>query len=366
MKVLQVIDFLPETSGGARFVVNLANKLKSKNVNVDVLLIDGKKSHFLEELKNNNIEVLKISENINRFNFFYAFKISKYLHQYDVVHVHIFPTSYQVSIAKIFNKNSAPIVFTEHASYNRRASNFFFKYIEAFMYSRFSKIICLSSQVFDFLNKNLPLNIEKYKVIQNAIDTNAIFNSVAFSRESLGLKESDFILLMSARFDQPKRQDLLIEVLSSLPENIKVIFAGDGKNLEILKNKVLDLSLSKRVIFLGARKDIFSLMKMTDINILVSNYEGLSLAALEAMSTGKPFIASNVEGLDFVVNNKEYLFDNNVASLKEIILKLYNDKVFYNNSVSNSLLQSSNFDIDIMVESYINVYAELIEMKGAL
>ena len=45
-------------------------------------------------------------------------------------------------------------------------------------------------------------------------------------------------------------------------------------------------------------------MKMVDVNILCSNFEGLSLAALEAMASGKPFIASNVEGLDFVVKNK--------------------------------------------------------------
>ncbi|WP_180033617.1 glycosyltransferase family 4 protein [Acinetobacter sp. YH12233] len=366
MRVLQIIDFLPETSGGARFVVNLAKKLKLKGLEVDVLLIDGRDSHFLEELKNSNINIITISKNINRFNILYALKISKYLDKYDVIHTHIFPTSYQVSIARMLNKKSAPIIFTEHSSFNRRASNFLFKYIEIFIYSKFDKIICLSEQVKFFLQKNLSFKDSKYEIIQNAVDTNNISISKSAIREEIGLKKNDFIILMSARFDQPKRQDLLIEVVKLLPENIKILFAGSGYTLDFFKNKVLEELLSHKVIFLGARTDIYELMKMADVNILASDYEGLSLAALEAMSIGRPFIASDVEGLDFVVNNKEYLFNNEIDSLKKLILKLYNESSFYEKCASYSLKRSKDFDIEIMVDKYLKVYNNQIENKGEL
>ena len=106
MKVLQIIDFMPETSGGARFVVNLAKNLAKKNIDVEVLLIDGSASHFLKELKELNINVIILAKGINRFNPYYAYKISKYLDKYDIVHVHIFPSSYQVALASLFNKES--------------------------------------------------------------------------------------------------------------------------------------------------------------------------------------------------------------------------------------------------------------------
>lgn len=359
MKILQVIDFLPETSGGARFVVNLAIKLKQLGHEVDVLLIDGKNSHFLEELTRNSIRVISISKNINRFNILYSLKISKYLDKYDIVHTHIFPTSYQVSIARIFNKKSAPIVFTEHSSFNRRASNFLFKYIEVFMYKRFDKIICLSEQVMNFLKENLSFKDSKYAIIQNAVDTHKVDTCNASKRNKIGLKDNDFIILMSARFDEPKRQDLLIEVVKALPQNIKIVFAGSGKTLDFFKNKVLLESIGEKVIFLGARTDVYELMKMADLNILASNYEGLSLAALEAMSTGKPFIASDVEGLDFVINNKEYLFNNDIFSLKSLILRLYNDNSFRHECASYAVKRSKDFDIDIMVDKYILEYKKL-------
>ena len=100
---------------------------------------------------------------------------------------------------------------------------------------------------------------------------------------------------------------------------------------------------------------------MVDVNILASNYEGLSLAALEAMSTGKPFIASNVDGLDFVVNNQSYLFENEPESLGDLILKLYNDKDFYDECAKNTFHRSKDFDIEIMVDKYLEVYKNQIE-----
>lgn len=366
MRVLQIIDFLPETSGGARFVVNLAIELKKKGMDVDVLLIDGKKSHFIDELEANNITVMSLGNSINRFNPLFSLKIAKYLGKYDIIHGHIFPSSYQLALARICNRNSAPIIFTEHSSYNRRASNPFFRYIERFMYNHFDIIVCLSIQVQDFLYKNLKFDKLRLPIIHNAIDVQKVYQSSAKLKTELGLLDSDFVLLMSARIAEPKNHKIIIDALKVLPEEVKLLCAGDGKLTDELKSYVILLGLNDRVKFLGSRNDVFSLMKMADVNILASNFEGLSLAALEAMSTGKPFIASNVDGLDFVVNNKEYLFENEIESLKEIILRLYEDNDFYKQCAAHTFKRSQDFDIVEMVEQYLDVYKKLIEKKDCL
>lgn len=366
MKVLQIIDFMPETSGGARFVVNLAKNLAKKNIDVEVLLIDGSASHFLKELKELNINVIILAKGINRFNPYYAYKISKYLDKYDIVHVHIFPSSYQVALASLFNKESAPIVFTEHNSFNRRASNFLFKHVENFVYKKFSHIVCLSQQVFNFVYNNLNVNKSKLTIIENAIDINAVTNSLKSAKDEMCFDFDDFLLLMSARFTSQKNHKVILNTLKLLPQKIKILFAGDGDLKEDMESFVIDNNLGDRVFFLGPRSDIFSLMNMVDVNILASNYEGLSLAALEAMSTGKPFIASNVDGLDFVVNNQSYLFENKPESLGDLILKLYNDKDFYDECAKNTFHRSKDFDIAIMVDKYLEVYKNQIENKGKL
>lgn len=360
MNILQVIDFMPETSGGARFVVNLVIQLKRKGLKVDVLLIDGSSSHFIDELYENNINVFFLDRNVNRFNPKYGFMISNYIDKYDVVHVHIFPSSYQVALAKILNKNSAPIVFTEHNSFNRRASNPLFKYIEKFIYSKFDHVVCLSEQVFSFVKKNLKVNNNKLTIIENAIDSKKIYQALPMDRKQLQLSDFDFVLLMSARFTTQKNHKVVIESLKILPEKIKVLFAGEGVLLDVMKELVVSYNLEDRVQFLGSRSDIFSLMKMVDVNILASNFEGLSLAALEAMSTGKPFIGSNVEGLDFVINNKDYLFENNSDSVSKLILRLYEDHEFYKQASVDTFSRSQDFDIDVMANKYLNVYRQQI------
>lgn len=360
MKVLQVIDFMPKASGGARFVVNLAIQLKNKGVNVEVLLIDGEESHFIDELRKNDINIISLDHSINRFNPKYAYQISKYLDKYDVIHVHIFPSSYQVAIARTFNVNSAPIVFTEHNSFNRRASNPFFKYIEKFIFSKFNHIVCLSDQVFSFVDENLKISHDKLSIIENAIDSKKISKAPLLNKKDFNIDDNDFTLLMSARFTTQKNHEVLIEALKLLPTNIKILFAGDGVLLNKIKDLVATCGFQERVLFLGSRSDIFSIMKMVDVNILASNFEGLSLAALEAMSTRKPFIASNVDGLDFVVNNKDYLFDNNPESLSSLILKLYSDNNFYCKASDDTYLRSKDFDIGIMADKYIDVYCKQV------
>lgn len=360
MRVLQVIDKMPETSGGARFVTNLVKGLLKKKVEVDLLLIDGKSSHFIHELEDSGVNIISLAKNINRFNPKYISKIAPYLSRYDIVHVHIFPSSYMVAFARILNSNSAPIIFTEHSSFNRRASNFLFKNIEKIVYSLFDHVVCLSAQVEEFVVKNLNINSKKLTIIENAINIDSVKNSKSYSKQELGFYKEDILVLMSARLAAPKNHKLLIDAFKLLPANYKLLFAGDGDLKAEILQYMKDQNMESRVFLLGSRSDIFSLMKSVDVNVLASNFEGLSLSALEAMSTGKPFIASNVDGLDFVVNNTELLFDNDPKKIALLLLKLMEDQDFYFKMSQYTHERSKDFDLDTMVEKYIEVYEKQI------
>ncbi|MDD2474654.1 MAG: glycosyltransferase [Dysgonamonadaceae bacterium] len=361
MKVLQIIDSLPETSGGARFVANLVKMLNKKHIETDLLLIDGRETHFYRDIKNTGVNIISLDkETSSRYKPKYIRKIAKILTDYDVVHVHIFPTSYLVALASLFAHKCPPIVFTEHSSYNRRAPHFLLKYLEKWLYSRFEKVVCLSEQVHKFVVDNLNINTDKLTIIENAIDAEAVFKAEPYSKTELGYHSSDFLLLMSARLDRQKNHQVLFYALEKLPTEVKLLLAGDGVLEDEIKKEVADLGLNERVSFLGSRSDIFRLLKSVDVNILASNFEGLSLAALEAMASGKPFIASNVSGLDFVVNNEKLLFDNNPNDIVSIVLELKNNRSFYESSVEYCLQRAKEFDFNVMTEKYIEVY------KGAI
>lgn len=88
-----------------------------------------------------------------------------------------------------------------------------------------------------------------------------------------------------------------------------------------------------------------------------SHWEGLSLSSLEGMSSGKPFIASDVDGLHEVVNGYGILFpEGNDKVLSEIILKLMSDKTLYTNIAQKCQKRAEEFDIEKTTSSYLTIY----------
>ena len=367
MKVLQVIDSLPNTSGGARFVVNLAKNIAEKSVSVHVLLIDGRPSHFIDELTGAGIEVIALASNARtRYHPKYIKMIAGIIGNYDVVHVHVFPASYIVALASMVAKRKVPIIFTEHAAYNRRASHKLFRYFEKVVYSRFAKIVCISSAVKQFIDQNLQINPDKLVIIDNGVNTAAIMKSKTGTRSDFNLVASDIVLLMAARFASEKDQGTVIRALADLPQHFKLIFAGDGPTSEKYQKLSAQLGLQDRIRFLGARNDIYEIMKLSDINILSSHYEGFGLSAVEAMAAAKPVVATNVPGVAEVVGDAGLLFEvGDVRRLKTLILKLGQEKEFYHEIAMRCLERSKRYDMENMTEKYLQLYREIyINNKG--
>ena len=113
--------------------------------------------------------------------------------------------------------------------------------------------------------------------------------------------------------------------------------------------------------------DVPRLLKTSDIVILSSIHEGLSLSSIEGMAVGKPFIASNVPGLREVVQGIGLLFEKgNSKELANHIMKLLNDENYYNEIAHKCYKHAQNYDINKMVNSYIEIYKTLVLYKDSL
>ena len=102
------------------------------------------------------------------------------------------------------------------------------------------------------------------------------------------------------------------------------------------------------------------LLKSADFVLISSHFEGLSLSSIEGMSVGKPFIASNVDGLREVVSGAGCLFPHGDANaLADTILRLSENEEEYNAVSSLCRERASQYDIASMVNGYINCYKSL-------
>lgn len=133
-------------------------------------------------------------------------------------------------------------------------------------------------------------------VIPNAIDVTEFDVDVdrAAQREALRLSPDAFVACCIAKLSPQKDHATLLRALAQL-DGVTLLLAGDGPLRSSLTMLAAELGIAERVHFLGWRKDVVALMKASDVFVLPSEYEGMSNALMEAMASGTPVIASDIE-----------------------------------------------------------------------
>jgi glycosyltransferase involved in cell wall biosynthesis len=353
MRVLQIINSL--AIGGAERLVVDTIPLNDPSIKTDVLLIKQTDSPFENELKEKNVDIFYLKR--NAYNPLLIYDIMKYMRKYDLIHAHLFPTLYWVGIAKLLSfRNKIKIVFTEHSTTNRRRSHFLLKWTDKFIYNIYDRLIAISPKVKEALS--CYLKNDNIITINNGIDIQK-FNKVNIHdiKAELGLDQVS-LLTQVANFKKSKDQVTSIKSVKLIPEDYHLILVGDGElrlECEVLAKK---LGVSHRVHFLGKRSDISDILLLSDIVIVSSNWEGFGLAAVEGMAAQKPVIASNVDGLNDVVDGAGVLFERgNYEELSLIIRKLCEDKEYYTEIAEKCYRRAHDYDINKMKKELIKAYS---------
>ena len=357
MRILHVITSL-EIGGAEKLMVNLLPRLNSPENEVDLLVFNGKRTIFTQQLELAGVKIFSLSDSSRVYNPSNIFRLIRIIKKYDIVHTHNTACQLFVPIAKLLSFAKCKLVTTEHSTQNRRRGNSIFRAVDKWMYNRYRNIICVSDDVEVNLRSHLGDKKHNNKIItiNNGVDCQK-FALATPTKDLLGIDSVDKVVLMVARFAYPKDQFTLIRALELLPEKVKLFFVGQGELLESCKQEAQELNLEDRVHFLGVRNDVPELMKSADIIVLSSHYEGLSLSSLEAMASGRPFVASDVPGLKEVVQDAGILFpDGDSTELACIINRLLCNTSYYDKIAKSCVVKASEYDIINTVNQYSNVY----------
>lgn len=361
MKILHVITTL-DIGGAERLIVDLLPLLQQGNNQVDLLLFNGIDTPFKEELVRKGIHIHQLScwkgikHHFEVYNPANILRLKKYIEDYDIIHTH--NTACQLYVALAAKSCKRPVlVTTEHSTYNHRRSWKWFKRIDEWMYSKYAAIICISNQA--------SVNLIDYIGCPNKIHT--VFNGVDVSRFCKPLKDiskkTDFLISMIAAFRKEKDHETVLRAMAHLPSNYKLQLAGrdfDGK-VPALKQMCHDLGIENRVSFLGARSDIPDLLEKGDIALLSSVWEGLSLSSIEGMASGRPFIASDVDGLREMVGGAGVLFPlGNDKELADRIQWLCEHPSDYHVIAEQCQERAREYDISVTAERYLKLYKSLL------
>jgi glycosyltransferase involved in cell wall biosynthesis len=194
-------------------------------------------------------------------------------------------------------------------------------------------IVCENNNLKAFLVSK-GFDSKKITLIRNGINLDFFQpgNSMK-ARKNLGLESDQLILLSIGRLNKNKNHALLINAFAEIvtsKSSMHLYIIGEGKEQDVLKNKIKELKLEQKITLLGLldHKSISEWMKAANIFILPSRNEGTPNSLLEAMASGLPVIASKVGGIpELIQENIEGLLfkSDSKDDLKEKLYKLIKD-----------------------------------------
>lgn len=301
MHVCQIIDAFTH-DGAQRIVVNFAEQARINKVQVTAIgLKECNSSVVWDELENLGVKVC-LSTADKLYDPKRMWQLVHFLreHKVDVIQSHL---SYANILSPVVGRLAGiPVVSTLHTANFR---NQYYRPIifrtEMLMLRSFSQgVIAVARAVSDvyrkFLGKKEIIVIPNpVKPVQHISET----EKIAIRKEFLSRPDA-FLLISVGRLAAPKGYPDLIEafikVLQVYPES-RLIIAGQGDLRGDLEKQIAENYLIGRIILLGDRSDVPTLLSASDLFVSASHWEGMPVSILEAMSAELPVIATGVGGV---------------------------------------------------------------------
>lgn len=365
MKILQVITSL-QTGGAETLVVNLVPRLRAMGDEVDVCVFDGTETQLMRRLRRENpgVRIWKLGKGY--YNPLFIAKLVPIMRRYDIVHTHNSSPQLFVAIASVLC--SVELCSTEHTTSNRKRGWKWYAPVESWMYGRYGHVICISKVAEEKLREYMggawmdesSKLYHRISTIDNGVDVAAFHASEPLPADVTGRQKGDFVVTMVAGFREAKDQDTLVRAIAMLPSQYKLWLVGDGVRMATVRALVEELGVASRVRFWGLRTDVPRVLKSSDVVCMASHWEGLSLSNIEGMSAGKPFMASDVNGLREVTKGWGVLFpESDAKAVADELTRLHDDRAYYDAVGDKCWQRARQFDIANTAERYQAVYTSM-------
>ncbi len=264
-------------------------------------------------------------------------------------------------LAKMFGKKIKTIVVRETQANHLKTTIDWIYLATAMLFS--NKMVYLSTAYKQQVRSKLKILYKERDtvVIPNGIDLN-VFNAspkkdgqavILLGMQSRLISIKDHITLLNAFA-------LITDKLITVP--VKLLIAGDGDYKETLITLTNTLHISDKVIFTGMleEKQLVEFLHTVDIYIHSSLGETMSTAIMQAMACAKPIIASDVMGINNMIENNItgiLVAPQNAAAMTSAILQLIHDKVLAAQLGANALsFAEKNYSNTIMLERYQSIF----------
>ncbi len=280
----------------------------------------------------------------------------------DVVHAH----GYKADIYCYFALRGAkvPLVSTCHTWYDNDWKLTLYGKVDRFVLRSFDGVVAVSEEVCGQLLR-AGVSPTKVRLVRNGIDLTPFAGAVPSLRAecSSAADREQMLVGLVGRLAKEKGVDIFVQaaklVLRQMP-GTRFFIVGDGEERAALERLIANLNLQEHVKLLGSRSDMPQVYASLDLMVSASRQEGLPIAILEGLASGKALIATPVGAVSTVVRDGDtgvLVPVEDVTQLSDAMVRLLRDKELRDTlGAAGRQLIADEFSAERMAKDYLQVY----------
>ncbi len=365
--------------GGAEvYLMQLLASVRAAGVRPRVFCADRRDvDAWVEELERLGypVERYRPTKEFNPLGYFIARRLLK---GFELVHINkTHPRNCLPAVVAARLSGAKVVVATEHLALSPDSHFPMGRQIITFLVRCTNRLldrtIAVSELSRDMLISNYHVPPERIVAIRNGMDVERFDEDIdaAAVRAELGLSSNHRVALLIGRFAARKGHNYAMRAMrlaAARVPDLRMIFAGDGELEGELRAEAAELGISDRVFFVGFRRDIPRLLAASDVLLLPSEDECLPLVILEAMSSRRPVIATDVGGISEAVDDGRtgiLVSPRDVEGLADAMVDVLGDRERASAmGIEGRRKVEEEFSLEACAAAVFDVYEELLPEKG--
>ena len=226
---------------------------------------------------------------------------------------------------------------------------------------RADRVFCVSEEIGGHLRATVPHAADRIEVLYLGVGAAPESTATrAEIRDELGLDDRTRLVVTASRLASQKALPVMFEAIAGLPDALLAVL-GEGP-LEAELRAVAERLAPGRVRFLGFRDTVVDHIRAADAFCLSSVWEGVPLAAQEAILVGTPIVATAVGGMPELIEDRvsgRLVPKNDAAALRKALSEVLGGGDIvgtYTERARMDLLE--RFSTDKMIERLTRAYRE--------
>jgi glycosyltransferase involved in cell wall biosynthesis len=365
MRVLQLGKFYPFSGGIERVMYDLADGLSERNIRCDILCasVVGKGNLDITVTANSYVKIMStiISPSM-------IFELKRIMHNYDIIHIH--HPDPMAALALFLSGFTGPVILHWHSDIiKQKKMLLFYSILQNWLLKR-SKLVVTTSPLYldgspflrDFKEKcvSVPIGVDKKVDAEDGSDIHLI------KKKYSGRK----IIYSLGRLIYYKGYEYLIDAASYLDDSYIILIGGGGPMYTLLQEQIKDKGLEEKVKLLGRVADdmMSKYYQACDLFCMssIERTEAFGIAQIEAMSFGKPIVATKIPGSGVAWVNEDGVTGINVEcrdskglamAFKQI---LSDDALYHKLSLGALVRYQTLFTKKNMIDNVLTIYEKML------